>query len=71
VPVEDPVALWRGWEAYVISIGYGMGDPLARSSPMCKERHSQASAEDAATPRKLIRLSEEREQWRGEGITRP
>ena len=66
VPVEDPVSFWRGWEAFVISIGYGMGDPLARSLPMGKESHSPISADDRAAPRKSIPLSEDREQWRGE-----
>jgi hypothetical protein len=41
MPVEDPAAFWRGWEAVVISGRYGMGDPLARSSPRGMKRHSK------------------------------
>ena len=54
---------WR--EAFVISGRYGMGDPLARSSPMGKESNSQLTAEAPVAPSKLIPLSEDREQWRG------
>jgi hypothetical protein len=54
------------WEAFVISIGYGMGDPLARSSPIGKRDHSQVTAEAAVALKKWIPLSEDREQWRGE-----
>jgi len=73
---------WR--EAFVISGRYGMGDPLARSSPMGKQSHSQVCAKAAIAPGKLIPMSEDREQRRGEacppgragearraGITRP
>ena len=50
----------------VISIGYGMGDPLARSSPIGKRDHSPVTAEAAVALKKWIPLSEDREQWRGE-----
>jgi len=55
---------WR--KAFVISGRYGMGDPLARSSPMQKQSHPQASAKASVAPRSLISMSEDREQWRGE-----
>jgi hypothetical protein len=43
-----------------------MGDPLARSSAMKKESHSQKSAETIFSPRDLMPMSEDREHWRGE-----
>jgi len=55
---------WR--EAFVISGSYGMGDPLARSSPLRQASNCKHSAEAAVAPMKLIPLSEDREQWRGE-----
>ena len=55
---------WR--EAFVISGRYGMGDPLARSSPMGNQSHSQVSAKASVAPRLLIPMTEDREQWRGE-----
>ena len=56
---------WR--EAFVISRRYGMGGPLARSSPMGQESKSKVSPEATVAPIKLISFSEDREQWRGEG----
>ena len=55
---------WR--EAFVISGLYGMGDPLARSSPIGMKSHSQVSAKAGAAPRSWIPMSENREQRRGE-----
>jgi hypothetical protein len=60
-------------------MGYGMGDPLARSSTTSTERHSQLPEEAPLALKNLIPLSEDREQWRGEasppsflaGFTRP
>jgi hypothetical protein len=68
------------WEAFVISGRYGMGDPLARSSPIGESSNSKLSADTAVATLRLTPLSEDREQWRGEacpparrqaGITRP
>ena len=53
-------------EAFVISRRYGMGDPLARSSPVGKQGSSQLSAQAVLAPRNLVPMSEDREQWRGE-----
>jgi hypothetical protein len=50
----------------VISIGSGMGDPLARSSEMRRERGSQGPGETAPALWETVPLSEDREQWRGE-----
>jgi hypothetical protein len=55
---------WR--EAFVISGRYAMGDPLARSSPMGKQSHSQVSPQASVAPGTLIPMSEDREQRRGE-----
>jgi hypothetical protein len=55
---------WR--EAFVISESYGMGDPLARSSPIGQASHSQGPAQATLALMKLIPPSEDREQRRGE-----
>ena len=55
---------WR--EAFVISGRYGMGDPLARSSLMRTKTHSQVSAKADVMCMKLISMSGDREQRRGE-----
>jgi hypothetical protein len=58
------VSDWR--EAFVISGCYGMGDPLARSAPTVTKSHSQGPAKAAVVCMKLIPMSEDREQRRGE-----
>jgi hypothetical protein len=47
-------------------MGYGMGDPLARPSPMWTQTHSEETGDAPLMLNNLIPFSEGREQWRGE-----